>query len=484
MENYSKLFIDTNKLINGKKFTYNHKENKFIFESPLKNFDEEILKDFIPQLNDDSDFKSRLENEVYKLLLAHGEFRYEASVYSKNKGLRYYSLHLKNSHENDYIIDGMIYDITNEKNLLSKMVHAEKLRSIGELASGIAHDFNNHLMVISGSCELLELQDLTDKQKSYVKNIYQSAKKSSELIKRLLNFGHAENYENQRFNLIDIINDAKDIMSHTTKNKTKIHFTTNVKDAYIIGNISSIENSIINLIKNGIDAMNENGCIYIDLTAEYLDRIPENSVLSTTPEGFYYKLEIKDEGMGISDEIIDKIFNPFFTTKVKEKGTGLGLSTVLSTVLEHEGLLTVSTKKGIGSKFTLYFKTLDEPILKKDRYHILLVEDEEMVRTVVCEILTDLSYHVVSFSNAADALDYYKKNMSEVDIVISDMRMPNMTGLQLYKKLFALNNEILFIMLSGFINEINLEENEQTLILAKPVSVKKLEEGIKKLLKI
>ena len=454
MENYSKLIIDGESMIKGKKFTYDIKSKTFNFESPLKNFDSDVLKSFSPKLNNENDFISRLENEIYKLTIAAGESRFEASIYSKNKGLRYYSVHLRKSEDSLGEIEGVIYDVTNEKNLLSKMVHAEKLRSIGEIASGIAHDFNNHLMVITGSCELLEMQELTEKQKNYVKNIYQSAKKSSELIKKLLQFGRAEDYGNCQFDLIAIVNDAKDIMSHTTKNKTKINFTTNLKDAMIIGNVSSIENSIINLIKNGIEAMNENGSIYIDLTAEYLDSTPDNSILSTTPEGFYYKLEIKDEGSGISDDIMDKIFNPFFSTKGKQKGTGLGLSTVLSTVLEHEGLITVSTKKGIGSKFTLYFKTLDEPVMKKDRYHIMLVDDEDMVRDVINEVLTDLSYHVVSFSSAIEAYEYYKKNVNEIDVVISDMRMPNMNGMQLYKKLINVNPKLLFIMLSGFIEEI------------------------------
>ena len=471
-------------MINGKKFTYNLNTGEFCFETLLKNFDMEIFRNFKPRSNEDDDFKSRLENEIYKLSISLGEFRFEASSYAKNKGLRYYSVNLKNSEDKPNIIKGVIYDITNEKNLLSKMVHAEKLRSIGELASGIAHDFNNHLMVITGSCELLEMQELTEKQKNYVKNIYQSAKKSSELIKKLLQFGRAEDYGNQRFDLIDVVNDAKDIISHTTKNKNKINFTTNLKDAFILGNISSIENSIINLMKNGIDAMSESGSLYIDLTAEYLDSVPENSILSTTPDGYYYKIEIKDEGTGISDEIKEKIFNPFFTTKDKQKGTGLGLSTVLSTVLEHEGLITVSSKKGIGSKFTLYFKTLEEPVLKKDRYHIMLVDDEEMVRNVIGEVLSDLSYHVVSFSSASEALEYYKKNINEIDVVISDMRMPNMNGIQLYRKISALNPKLLFIMLSGFVDEITLEENENTLILSKPITVKNLDAAIKKLLNI
>ena len=484
MDTYNKLLIDDKKMINGRSFIYDKQINKFTFESTLKSFDYSILNSFHPHLNDDNDFKSRLENEIYKLLISDGELRFEASLYSKTNGLRYYSVYLKKDCDNKNIINGMLYDITKEKDLLNKMIHAEKLRSLGELASGIAHDFNNHLMVITGSCELLGMQELTEKQKQYVNNIYQSAKKSSELIKKLLNFGHADTNEERTFNLIDVVNDAKDIMSHTTKNKTKINFTTNLKDAFILGNVSSIENSIINLIKNGIDAMNESGALYIDLTAEYLDSTPENSIISTTPEGYYYKLEIKDEGTGISDEIKEKIFNPFFTTKDKQKGTGLGLSTVLSTVLEHEGLITVSSKKGIGSKFTLYFKTLDEPVLKKDRYHIMLVDDEDMVRNVISEVLTDLSYHVVSFASASEALEHYKKNVNEIDVVISDMRMPNMNGMQLYKKLIAINPKLLFIMLSGFVDEITLEENESTLILSKPITVKNIDAAVKKLLNI
>ena len=484
MDNYSKLLIDNEKMINGKIFTYNLKTGEFYFEVAPKYLEMDVLKNFKPKANDNDDFKSRLENEIYKLSVSNGEYRFESSLYSKNKGLRYYSVNIKNSESEPNIIEGVIYDITNQKNLLSKMTQAEKLRSIGEIASGIAHDFNNHLMVITGSCELLELQNLTEKQKNYVNNIYQSAKKSSELIKKLLQFGRSNENGTQRFDLIEVVNDAKDIMSHTTKNKTKINFTTNLKDAFIIGNVSSIENSIINLIKNGIDAMNESGSLYIDLTAEYLDGTPENSIISTTPEGYYYKLEIKDEGTGISDEIKEKIFNPFFTTKDKQKGTGLGLSTVLSTVLEHEGLITVSSKKGIGSKFTLYFKALEEPVLKKERYLIMLVDDEDMVREVITEVLTDLSYHVISFASASEALEYYKKNVDEIDVVVSDMRMPNMNGMQLYKKLIAINPKLLFIMLSGFVEEITLEENENTTILAKPITVKNIDVAVKKLLKI
>ena len=178
MDNYSKLLIDNDKMINGKIFTYNLKTGEFKFEVTPKYLEMDVLKNFRPKANDNDDFKSRLENEIYKLSISSGEYRFESSLYSKNKGLRYYSVNIKNSESEPNIIDGVIYDITNQKNLLSKMAQAEKLRSIGEIASGIAHDFNNHLMVITGSCELLELQDLTDKQKKTLEKMKQEGKKN------------------------------------------------------------------------------------------------------------------------------------------------------------------------------------------------------------------------------------------------------------------------------------------------------------------
>ena len=114
----------------------------------------------------------------------------------------------------------------------------------------------------------------------------------------------------------------------------------------------------------------------------------------------------------------------------------------------------------------------------------MLVDDEEIVRNVIGEVLTDLSYHVASFSSATEALEHYKKNVEEIDVVISDMRMPNMNGMQLHKKLLNINPKLLFIMLSGFTDEITIEENENTVILSKPITVKKIDEYIKKLLKI
>ena len=482
MGNYNKLLIGTDKLLLGSKFVYDAKNNKFHFEKKINEIDENIITSFKPKFSSNEDFKSRLENEILKLLVTPGETRFETSYYSKKSGLRYYSIGAKNSCDDPTIIEGSIFDVTNEKIMLAKMTQAEKLRSLGELSSGIAHDFNNQLMVITGSCELMMLQELDEKQKRYINNIYQSAKKSSELIKKLLAFGHVDNDEKINMDLVKVLTDTIDIIMQTTKNKVKVHFSTNLKEAFINGNVSDIENVIINLIRNSIDAMKRDGNVYISLSMEYVKETPLHSVFKFTSEGYYYKVEVKDEGSGIPKSIMDKIFNPFFSTKESGKGTGLGLSTVYNTMLEHEGILTVDSEVGVGTTFNLYFRALDIKEDLNEVNKILVIDDDDMVRNIICDILLDLNYQVISFSNGKDALSYYKKHYEFIDLVISDYRMPQMDGEEVYKEFIKINPNLLFILLSGYVEEVKLAEGCNLLKLSKPITVKMIDESIKKLL--
>ena len=184
MGNYNKLLVGTDKLLLGSKFVYDAKNNKFHFDKKINEIDDNFLTSFKPKFSSNEDFKSRLENEVLKLLVTPGETRFETSYYSKKSGLRYYSIGAKNSESDPTIIEGSIFDVTNEKIILAKMTQAEKLRSLGELSSGIAHDFNNQLMVITGSCELMMLQELDEKQKemvkSFAKNLKENIKESQD----------------------------------------------------------------------------------------------------------------------------------------------------------------------------------------------------------------------------------------------------------------------------------------------------------------
>ena len=350
---YSNLTLDDERFVELRRFKYDFRTNEFSFSNSYKEIDEDFKEFFNPHFSTVTELKTKLEDEVYKLKENPGKFDFNISYYSKGYGLRYFRI--VGSNERDHnIVYGIVYDVTNEHDLLQKMNQAEKLRTVGELSGGIAHDFNNNLMIISGASELLLLGDLTEKQRDYVKKIFGAAKRSAELSKKLLAFSRVKDID-EDFDLIDAVNNVISIIYYTTKSKMNINFETEVSNAIVYGNSSQITNAIINVVKNGIEASSENGHIDIKLEEEYLDIVPRNAITGINPDGVYFKLSITDYGSGISGENLDKIFNPFFSTKSENEGTGLGLSAVLSTILASKGIISVETSEGEGSTFTLYF---------------------------------------------------------------------------------------------------------------------------------
>lgn len=226
----------------------------------------------------------------------------------------------------------------------------ERLKLIGELSGGVLHDVNNQLMVILGSCEILASSSLSLKEKEYINKIKRSALSSASLIRKILSFSHRE----EELDLIKIINEIKDIVLFMTEKNGTIFFNSNLDTAIISSNDSSIENAIINLIKNGIEASNDNFRIDVVLELVTITKPIDNSIVNGDLTGEFYKLEVIDYGMGISDSIKDKIFNPFFSTKQTNKGVGLGLSTILNTITSYKGYITLDSEFGKGSKFTLF----------------------------------------------------------------------------------------------------------------------------------
>ena len=350
---YNDLTLKDEKFMELRRFSYDFKSNKFSFTNRYKEIDEDFLEFFNPLFISDDEFRTRLEEEVFTLKEKPGKFDYKMSYFSKGYGLRYYRV-LGGNKKDNTVVYGIIYDVTNEHDLLQKMNHAERLRMVGELSGGIAHDFNNNLMIISGASELLMLGDLTDKQRDYVNKIYQAAKRSAELSKKLLSFSRVRE-EDELFDLVKVVENVIGIINYTTKINININFKNNVGNAYVFGNSSEITNAIINLVKNGIEASTNNIVIDIELSIECLIEIPKNSITAIKPNGEYYRLDITDYGSGISKDNIDKIFNPFFSTKTEQDGTGLGLAAVLSTVIESKGIISLKTEENVGSTFSLYF---------------------------------------------------------------------------------------------------------------------------------
>ena len=350
---YNDLTLKDEKFMELRRFAYDFTLNKFTFSNKYKEFDEDFVEFFNPHFISNDEFRTKLEEEVLALKEKPGKFDFKISHFSKGYGLRYYRVLGSNKKDNN-IVYGIIYDVTNEHDLLQRMNHAERLRMVGELSGGIAHDFNNNLMVISGASELLLLGDLTDKQRDYVNKIYQAARRSAELSKKLLSFSRVKE-DDELFDLVNVVNNVIDIVSYTAKTAVTIRFNKEMKNAYVYGNSSEIANAIINLVKNAIEASGEDVIVDINLGLECLIEMPINSITTIKPSGEYYKLDIIDYGTGISKENIDKIFNPFFTTKTETDGTGLGLAAVLSTVIASKGIISLKTEENEGSTFTLYF---------------------------------------------------------------------------------------------------------------------------------
>ena len=350
---YSDLTLHDERFVELRRFSYNFLTNDFILTNSYKEIDEDLKEFFNPHFLSNSSLRTNLEKNVLLLMDKKGSFEYDDSYYSPLNGLRYFKI--TGNNENDInVVSGIIFDITNERNLLEKIDHAERLRTIGELSSGIAHDFNNNLMVITGASELLLLGDLNEKQKSFIEKIMNAAKRSANLTKKLLVLSK-NNESDEIFDLVEVLLDAIDIIVYTSKGVVDIRFEPNITNAFIFGNKSLIANAIINILKNAIEASKNEIIIDVSITLEFIDIIIEDSIFTDIPNDFFYKITVKDYGVGIKEEDKKKIFNPFYSTK-ESLGTGLGLSTVLSTIISSGGMINLKSEYGLGTTFNLFFK--------------------------------------------------------------------------------------------------------------------------------
>ncbi|MCL2521953.1 MAG: response regulator [Erysipelotrichales bacterium] len=386
----------------------------------------------------------------------------------------------------DRYLSGIFEDITTQKTLFNKALQAEKLRSLGELAGGIAHDFNNQLMGIMGSIGIIKKRVSDNELDKYIQNIEKAAANSAELIKHLLTFTKTDKNDFRLFDLVKLIDDTCLITKYATTKSVSINKVIAEKKIMINGNSSMIQNMIINLILNAVDAIkNENGMITINAETVYLQETPENTVNHPNfLEGRYAKLVIADDGCGISDSDLKRVFEPFFTTKGSRNGTGLGLSMVLNCVEEHQGILVVKSNIGLGTSFEMYFFLNEpEPVVMSNASsdkQIIIVDDEEIVLMVLQDIMKEIGFEAVSFTDGYKALEYYKNNHQNVCMAILDMMMPNINGYELCRKLKEINKNAKVLILSGY-TEDKLEKTLDLEIegfLMKPIDIKVLESKV------
>ncbi|MFI3329622.1 MAG: ATP-binding protein [bacterium] len=438
--------------------------------------------------NPNNDFISLFNNELSSIKETK-KMHIESEIEIPSVGSRY--LIVKGIYDEiNNQVRGKIYDDTSNKIFKQKTLQTEKLKSLGALAGGIAHDFNNQLMVILGSCELLSKHITNPDAKHHLSNIEESARSSAELINKLLTFSHPDRIPKLAFNLLNAVDDTITIINRTSTNKVSVLYDCFLDEVMIYGNYGLIQNAILNICTNSIESFNKEGIIRIKPFISKIKNVP-NDIFNKSDfkEGVYAQIEISDNGCGIKEDIKDKIFDPFFTTKCFDKGTGLGLSTVLGTVESHNGLIGVKSTEGKGTTITLYFKlTKGAEVMflqeKKKKKQVLVIDDENLVRMILNDMLTDLGYDVISFGNGFSALEYYKLNKDNISLIICDMMMPQMTGKDVFYKVKEINEEQKFVILSGYSKEedINLI-GKLDAYLTKPISSISLGKIIEKVLK-
>jgi len=359
-----------------------------------------------------------------------------------------------------YRIIGVARDISEQKSLQRQLFQAQKMEAIGTLAGGIAHDFNNILQVALGYSELiLGEEDLPERCRSDLHKILQSARRGSDLVKRLLTFSKKTEIKPQLLNLNRRINEMRKMLERAIPKMIEIQLVLDENLATINADPTQVDQVLMNLAVNARDAMPEGGRLAFETTNVVLDEEYAASHIDAKP-GHYVLLSITDTGAGMDEETLSHIFEPFYTTKGSGEGTGLGLAMVHGIVQQHGGHIRCYSEPGQGTAFKIYFPALvaDEELEDNTvtliplggSETILLADDEEFVRDLGQQLLSRQGYKVLTASDGKEALEVYRSRGDEISLVILDLVMPEMGGKRCLQRLLEINPKVKVLIASGF----------------------------------
>ena len=351
-------------------------------------------------------------------------------------------------------------DITEQKNLEARYLRAQRMESIGTLASGVAHDLNNILTPIMMSVTVLR-QDMTAEQREgIISTIEMSAERGAQIVRQVLTFGRGIEGERSPLQAGMLFTEMVKIMRGTFPKNIAVESDTGPALWHVLGDATQLHQLLLNLCVNARDAMPDGG--KLRLSARNLDI--DESYASMLPEvgpGSYVLLEVSDTGTGIPPEIIKRIFDPFFTTKEVGRGTGLGLSTAVGIVGSHGGHMDVTSEPGRGTTFHIYLPASRQQEdaanasgahAKPQKGHgetVLVVDDEEPVRASVRNILETHGYRVLAATDGTEALAVFARHASEIAIVLTDLMMPFMDGVTLIRALRMMSPGVRIIASTG-----------------------------------
>lgn len=394
------------------------------------------------------------------------------------------SLQKLKSNKGEYLgYIAIIKDITEKKKLEENYLHAQKMESIGILASGIAHDFNNILSVIIGFGHLA-LMDVSEKenQRQNIENLLEAADRATYLTKDLLLFSRKQPGERHPVDLNKIILNLEKFLQRVIGAETDFKTVICKHALRIFADSHQLEQVLMNLATNARDAMSEGGCFTVKTEVISIDEA-FIAAYGYGKAGPYAVISVSDTGSGMDETTLNKIFDPFFTTKQIGKGTGLGLSVVFGIIKQHEGFINVESKPGQGTTFRIYLpiieasateeiKPYQEEIPARGTETILLAEDNEAVRKLSYTVLNQFGYTVIEAVDGRDALKKFSENKDAIQLLLFDLIMPKMNGKDAYDEIKKIKSDVKVIFVSGYAPDIVQQKTvlDNAFLLYKPVS--------------
>ncbi len=432
--------------------------------------------------------------------------QYEIKFNGKNGDQRYVYVSIGLIPETDRIVVSLL-DVTDRKKaeqrwqgLEKQLRKSQKMEAIGTLAGGIAHDLNNILSPVLGYSDMI--MRLVEKESSIYRHsekIQKAALRAAELVSQVLSFNRKNEQAKRIIRIHPVVKEGLTLLRGSIPSTIKLIDDIDRNCGYVEADPTQIHQVVMNLCTNAYHAMEETGG---ELTLSLKETVLSRQDIIEFPnltqgEGRYLSLTVKDTGMGMQEDILDRIFDPYFTTKEEGKGTGLGLATVYSIVNICKGDIRVKSSPGRGTRITILLPVvsreselgpgLENRIETKPAAgeRIMVIDDDEDIAGMCKEGFESMGYKVDMFFSSIEALDFFKKNQNNIDIVITDQTMPDITGFELAREMLAMRNDIPIILCSGYVGALNRQMLEKAGIkrfIMKPVSVDDLSMQVQQLL--
>jgi PAS domain S-box-containing protein len=388
---------------------------------------------------------------------------------------------------------GVCRDITDQLRFEAQLRQAQKMEALGTLAGGIAHDFNNILAAVIGFAEIIE-DDLPREsgQRRHTRKIVEAGVRGRDLVRQMLAFSSQSEQEKKPLRLSTIVKESVKFLRSSIPTTVNVRVSVESESGLVLGDPVQVQQILMNLATNAAYAMRQKGGT-LDIGVSDFTVSSDRNHHGIEP-GPYTKLTVSDTGAGIPAEIVDKIFDPFFTTKPLGQGTGLGLSVVHGIVKQHGGYITVGSDPGRGTTFAVYLpsvvgeaptKTLTEEEIPAGHERVLFVDDEESLAEVGQRLLENLGYKVTVRTSSASALAVIAAEPTAYDFVITDQTMPEMTGVELARKILSLKPDMPVILATGFSHLVDAEQARAAGIRAfvmKPLTKREIARTVRKVL--